>query len=57
MALRVISWPMGFIIVAKGHRVLIVATEFAWMVVNLLLTWVLVGRYGLTGVGMAFFGS
>ena len=57
MALRVISWPMGFIIVAKGHRVLIVVTEFAWMVVNLLLTWILVERYGLTGVGIAFFGS
>jgi enterobacterial common antigen flippase len=57
MALRVISWPLGFIIVAKGHRVLIVATEFAWMVVNLLLTWMLVGQFGLTGVGIAFFGS
>lgn len=57
MALRIVSWPMGFIIVAKGHRTLIVTTEFAWMVVNLLLTWVLVERYGLTGIGIAFFGS
>ncbi len=57
MALRVISWPMGFIIVAKGKRVLIVATELAWMIVNLLLTWALIGRYGLAGVGIAFFGS
>lgn len=57
MALRIISWPMGYIIVAKGERFLIVATEFAWMTVNLLLTWILIGRYGLTGVGIAFFGS
>jgi enterobacterial common antigen flippase len=57
MALRIISWPLGYIIVAKGERILIVGTELAWMIVNLVLTWALIGHYGLTGVGIAFFGS
>jgi antigen flippase len=55
VALRVISWPMGFVIVAKNRRVLFLSTEVAWTVVNLAATWLCVTRYGLVGAGIAFF--
>jgi PST family polysaccharide transporter len=57
MALRVITWPMGFIIVARGEQTLFVLTELAWTCVNVGLTWVCVGSFGVTGAGIAFFGS
>ena len=57
MAMRVISWPMGYIIVAKNRQALFFAVELAWTVVNLALSWFFVQWFGLTGAGMAFFGS
>jgi antigen flippase len=55
--LQVISWPMGFIIVAKGEQNLFFWSELAWTVVHISLAWLCVGYFGLTGVGIAFFGS
>ena len=57
MALRVITWPMGFIIVAKNRQAAFIATEIAWTVVYIGLSWLLVDAYGLAGAGMAFFAS
>ena len=57
MALRVITWPMGFIIVAKGKQTLFFGAELAWTVVNVGLAWLCVKSYGLNGAGMALFGS
>ena len=57
MALRVITWPMGFIILAKGAQNLYFCTELAWTVVNVGLTWVCVRSFGTDGAGIAFFGS
>ena len=57
MALRIITWPMGYIIVARGEQTLFFATELAWAIANVGLTWWLVQRYGLNGAGMGFFGS
>jgi O-antigen/teichoic acid export membrane protein len=57
VALRVITWPMGFIIVAKNERMIFVATEVAWTLMNLGLTWVCVRIFGLNGAGIAFFAS
>ena len=57
MALRVITWPMGFIIIAKGKQTLFFGAELAWAVVNVSLAWICVKSYGLNGAGMAFFGS
>jgi antigen flippase len=56
MALRVIAWPMGYIIVAKGARTLLVWTEVAATVVHVGLAFVLVRMFGLPGATMAFFG-
>ena len=55
VALRVITWPIGFIIVAKNRQLLFLATEIAWTAVNVGLTWLCVGAYGLNGAGIAFF--
>ena len=57
IAMRVITWPMGFIIVAKNKQALFFGTELAWTVVNVGLTWLCVRSFGLNGAGIAFFGS
>jgi antigen flippase len=57
MAMRVVTWPMGYILVAKGAQTLFVATDLAWAVANIGLTWVGVRLFGLPGAGMAFFGA
>jgi enterobacterial common antigen flippase len=55
--LRVIVWPMGYIILAKGRQNLFMITELAWTVVHLSLAWICVSQFGLNGAGIAFFGS
>jgi PST family polysaccharide transporter len=57
MTLRVITWPMGFIILAKGASKYFLWTEIAWTVVNVGLSWVCLKSFGLNGAGIAFFGS
>jgi antigen flippase len=55
--LQVITWPMGFIVVAKGRQGLFFLSELAWTIVAVSLAWLCVARYGLNGAGIAFFGS
>jgi PST family polysaccharide transporter len=55
--LQVITWPMGFIIVAKGEQTLFFWAELAWTVVNVGLSWLCITSFGLNGAGIAFFGS
>jgi antigen flippase len=55
--LQVITWPMGFIIVAKGRQGLFFLSELAWTIIAVGLAWFCVTRYGLNGAGIAFFGS
>jgi enterobacterial common antigen flippase len=55
--LQVITWPMGFIILAKGRQKIFFWSEVAWAVVSLALAWVCVRWFGLNGAGIAFFGS
>ena len=57
MALRVITWPMGFIILAKGESSFFFWTELAWTVVNVGLSWLCLRYFGLNGAGIALFGS
>jgi antigen flippase len=56
MALRIIAWPMGYIILAKGERTLLVCTEVAAAVVHLGLAFMLIPIFGLPGATMGFFG-
>jgi PST family polysaccharide transporter len=53
--LQVITWPMGFIIVAKARQAIFFATELAWALVSLGLALVCVRAFGLNGAGIAFF--
>lgn len=57
IAMRVITWPMGFIIVAKNRQVLFIAIDSAWCVANIGLTWLCVTSFGVSGAGIAFFVS
>lgn len=56
MMLRVASWPMAFIMTARGDRLLFFATELGINIVLLGLTWLGLRWFGLNGTGMAFFG-
>lgn len=53
--LRVVSWPMGFVLLAKGRGRAFFWSELAANVVHLGLVWVGVTLRGLEGTGMAFF--
>jgi PST family polysaccharide transporter len=55
--LQVITWPMGFISVAKGRQSIFFISELAWTIVAAALALFCVKRYGLDGAGIAFFGS
>jgi antigen flippase len=55
--LQVITWPMGFIIMAKAKAGLLVFCELTWAVVSVGLAWICVAAFGLKGAGIAFFGS
>lgn len=55
--LQVVTWPMGFITVAKGRQNLFFVSELAWTIVAVGLAWVCVRSFGLNGAGIAFFGS
>jgi PST family polysaccharide transporter len=57
MALRVITWPMGYIIIARGRQVIFLACEIAWTIVSIGLAVPLVQAFGLVGAGIAFFGA
>lgn len=56
MALRVIAWPMGFVVLAKGAQAILLWTESAATIVHVGLAFVLVDYFGLEGATMAFFG-
>lgn len=56
-ALQVISWPMGFIIIAKGKQNFFILSEVAWGVTSLVLAWFCIVWFGISGSGIAFFGS
>lgn len=53
-ALRVVSWPVGYVVVAKNRKALFLAVDGFWVAVNLGLTWFMVREWGLMGVGIAF---
>jgi enterobacterial common antigen flippase len=57
MAIRVLAWPLGYVLIAKGRRRLFVGADLIWTIVNIALTWWCVRRFGLVGAGIAFFGS
>jgi len=55
MTLRVATWPMGFIVVARGDQRFFMLIDLAWAVVNVGAAWFLVVSFGHRGAGIAFF--
>jgi len=55
VTMQVITWPMGYIIVAQARQLVFIGCELAWMVVSLGLAWLCVRTFGLNGAGIAFF--
>src|SRR6185312_7324191 len=55
--MQVITWPVGFIIVAKGKQNLFLFSEITWAVVSVGLAELFISRFGLNGAGIAFFVS
>ncbi|MCO6388799.1 O-antigen translocase [Aliihoeflea sp. 40Bstr573] len=56
MMLRILAWPLGFIIVARAANRTFFWTEVAATVVHVGLAWFLVMQIGIMGAGIAFFG-
>ncbi len=54
--LRVASWPLGYLLVAKEKAQLYFWTELAYTVLHVVLIWTCVRFWGLPGTGIAFFG-
>lgn len=52
--LQVITWPLGFIIVAEGRPALFFWSELAYTVVHVGIAWALVRHLGVSGAGIAF---
>jgi PST family polysaccharide transporter len=57
MALRVLTWPLGYIVVAKNRQTLFFSIDLAWSVVNVGLSWWCIAQLGIVGAGIAFFAS
>jgi PST family polysaccharide transporter len=57
MTLRIISWPLGFILLAKGAQTIFFWSDLAWTAIYLGLSSVCINFFGLNGAGIAFFGS
>jgi len=55
MFLRVLTWPMGFIILAKGERKIFFWSEILTNIGYVALVWAGIKTFGLPGTGMAFF--
>jgi enterobacterial common antigen flippase len=53
--LQVVSWPMGFMLRAKGDGKLFLLTELFANIMHLSLAWIGITHFGLTGIGIAFF--
>lgn len=57
ITLRIVIWPIGYIILARGAAKLFFITELVWTVVHVVLVHIGLDAFGLAGAGIAFFGS
>jgi antigen flippase len=55
LMLRLISWPMGFIMLAKGEKQWFFWSELSSNVASLVFIWLGIRYFGLMGSGIAFF--
>jgi PST family polysaccharide transporter len=52
--LQVVSWPLGYVLIAKGKSLLFALTELAFGVINIVLILLCLNFWQLEGVGIAF---
>ena len=52
--LKVVTWPLGFILLIHTRKGLFIALEVIWVSVFLGVSWLLSGVFGLTAVGIGF---
>jgi PST family polysaccharide transporter len=52
--LRVVSWPLAYILIAKGESLLFALTELVTGIINIGLIFLCMKRWKLDGVGIAF---
>lgn len=57
MLLRVVSWPMGYVLLAKGARKAFFWSELIGAVLQVGLVWLLLPGFQLKGAGIAFAAS
>lgn len=55
VTLRVVTWPLGFVIVAQARQRTFLLVEVGYTLGYLVLSWLGVGLLGLDGSGVAFF--
>lgn len=55
--LQVVTWPMGFIVLAKARQNIFLLSDVAWAMVYVALASICIQRFGVDGAGIAFFGS
>ena len=51
---RIISWPMGFILLARSDSKLVLLTEISTAIVHVCLVWICVTYFGFDGAGIAY---
>jgi antigen flippase len=52
--LRVVSWPLGYVLVAKGKSFLFTVSEFIFGIINVLLIFLCMKLWKLEGIGISF---
>lgn len=57
MAIKVVSWPIGYIIVCKGKKLLFTFTEIFWALLYIPFLLLFTKIAGLQGAGIAFFSA
>jgi antigen flippase len=57
MILRIVSFPIGYVVLAKGDQRMVLWNEVTFSLVHVGLAWLLVDRFGIAGATMAFAGS
>jgi PST family polysaccharide transporter len=57
VALRLVSWPLGYVLIAKGDQKRFFYSELGWTIVHLTLAWIGLRSYGVVGAALAFVGA
>lgn len=52
--IKLIGWPMGFVVLASGRSGLFVYTQFIWNAIFLLCLYLFLDQFGLLAVGLGF---